>query len=270
MPGRIAQENHGASIVLEHRFFGFSNPYPDLSDKSLAVHTLENAIDDLVYFANNVKLPFPNDLQDPSQVGPDKVPWILVGGSYPGALTSWTMVARPGVFHAGWSSSGVVEAITYYWGYFEPIRQNMPMNCSADIQQVISYIDSKGIYGTESEKQLLKSKFGMPNVTYYDDFASTLRNQLWTWQSISPVDGREEFNAFCDSLEVKDGVAAGPGGWGLENALDAWGAYETQWVATNCPGSVSQDGCFGTYDPTLAYYHNTKVDQVWRSWFWLW
>jgi len=48
--------------VLEHRFFGLSNPYPDLTEKSLAVHTLENAIDDLVYFANNVKLPFPDDL----------------------------------------------------------------------------------------------------------------------------------------------------------------------------------------------------------------
>ena len=119
--------------MLEHRFFGLSNPYPDLSEKSLAVHTLENAIDDLVYFANNVKLPFPDDLQDGIQVGPTKAPWVLIGGSYAGALTSWTMVARPGVFHAAWSSSGVVQATTYYWGYFEPIRQNMPANSSADI-----------------------------------------------------------------------------------------------------------------------------------------
>jgi len=180
------------------------------------------------------------------------------------------MVARPGVFHAGWSSSGVVEAITNYWGYFEPIRQNMPANCSADVQQVIEYIDSKGIYGTESEKQLLKSKFGMPNVTHYDDFASTLRNQLWAWQSISPAGGREEFNDFCNALEVKDGVAAEPSGWGLEHTLDTWGAYETQWVAAFCPGPGSQDDCVGTYDPTLAYYRNTTVDQVWRSWYWLW
>jgi len=256
--------------VLEHRFFGFSNPYPDLSEKSLAVHTLENAIDDLVYFANNVKLPFPDDLENGSQVGPDKSPWILIGGSYSGALTSWTMVARPGVFHAGWSSSGVVQAITYYWGYFEPIRQNMPANCSADIQQVIGHIDSKGTYGTEYEKKLLKSKFGMPNVTHYDDFAGTLRNQLGVWQDITPVNGREGFNAFCDALEVKDGVAAGPSGWGLEHALDAWGAFQSKWVATNCDASASQDDCLGTYDPTLDYYHNTTVNQVWRSWYWLW
>lgn len=26
-------------------------------------------------------------------VGPEEAPWVLVGGSYSGALTSWTMVA---------------------------------------------------------------------------------------------------------------------------------------------------------------------------------
>ena len=42
-------------MVLEHRFFGLS------SEKSPTVHTPENAIDDLAYFASNVKLPFPDD-----------------------------------------------------------------------------------------------------------------------------------------------------------------------------------------------------------------
>lgn len=37
---------------------------------------------------------------------------------------------------------------------------------------------------------------------------------------------QEELGAFCEALEVKDGVAAGPSGWGLGNALDAWGAQD--------------------------------------------
>lgn len=106
--GRVAADNGGAAVVLEHRFFGQSNPYPDLSTKSLyahtfplinhqltlfwwyrAVHTLENAIDDLVYFTQNVKLPF---ITGNYTTTPDVAPWILIGGSYSGALTSWTMV----------------------------------------------------------------------------------------------------------------------------------------------------------------------------------
>ena len=74
-------------ILLEHRFFGESNPYPNLSETSYKVHTLQQAIDDHEYFAKNVKLDMPGG----DQLGPDKAPWILFGGSYPGALTSYTM-----------------------------------------------------------------------------------------------------------------------------------------------------------------------------------
>lgn len=71
----------------------------------------------------NAKLPAPID--EPSQA-----PWVLVGGSYSGALTAWTMVAcvpyvhaglnraevscrKPDLFAAGWASSAVVETIVY-------------------------------------------------------------------------------------------------------------------------------------------------------------
>ncbi len=33
---------------------------------------------------------------------------------------------------------------------------------------------------------------------------------------------------FCDTLEVKNGVAAGPGGYGLNYALQQWGAWQIQ------------------------------------------
>ena len=127
--GRIAQELNGSTIVLEHRFFGESNPYSDLSVQSFRVHTVQQAIDDLVYFAQNVQLPMPGG----DQVAPGKAPWILVGGSCAGALTSYTLTkyvyplligcllgdvlirasSQPGVFTAGYASSAVVQAIVY-------------------------------------------------------------------------------------------------------------------------------------------------------------
>ncbi|KAG6844351.1 hypothetical protein H0H87_007576 [Tephrocybe sp. NHM501043] len=86
--GQIAQEQNGSVVLIEHRFYGLSNPRPNLSVDSLKLHTLQQAIDDLVYFAENVNLPMP----DGDKLAPDRAPWILVGGSYSGALTSWTMV----------------------------------------------------------------------------------------------------------------------------------------------------------------------------------
>ena len=76
----IAQQESGAIIVYEHRFYGLLNPYPDLSVHSFSVHTLEQAIEDADYFARNVKLPMPGG----DAVGPGNDPWIFVGGSYSG------------------------------------------------------------------------------------------------------------------------------------------------------------------------------------------
>lgn len=85
--GQIAQQENGATIVLEHRYYGLSSPTPNLSAPNLKYHTIQQAIDDLEYFAKNVKLPMPGG----DAVSPDIVPWVLVGGSYSGALTAWTM-----------------------------------------------------------------------------------------------------------------------------------------------------------------------------------
>lgn len=85
-----AQQQNGSTIVIEHRFYGLSNPYPDLSVKSLKLHTIQQAIDDLEYFAKNVNLPMPGG----DSVGPDKAPWILVGGSYSG-MCLYTLLKAP-------------------------------------------------------------------------------------------------------------------------------------------------------------------------------
>jgi pimeloyl-ACP methyl ester carboxylesterase len=107
--GQIAQQEKGATIVFEHRFFGLSNPYNNLTVQSLQLLTLDQSTADVAYFAENVVLPMPGG----DQVAPGEAPWFLVGGSYSGALVSWTMVQRPDVFWAGYASSAVVEAITY-------------------------------------------------------------------------------------------------------------------------------------------------------------
>ena len=78
--GLIAQQQNGTTIVLEHRFYGLSNPKPDLTSESLKLHTIQQAIDDLVYFANNVKLPMANG----DKLSPQHAPWVLMGGSYSG------------------------------------------------------------------------------------------------------------------------------------------------------------------------------------------
>ncbi|KAG9096169.1 hypothetical protein FRC07_010976 [Ceratobasidium sp. 392] len=268
LPGQIAQTTNGAVVFLEHRYFGQSNPYPNLNDTSLKYLSVDQAIEGeyLDYFANHVHLPMPGGDQVPAS----KAPWILIGGSYPGALTSWTMTAKPGLFWAGYSSSGVVQAINWYWGYFEPVRQYMPKNCSADVQKVgvVNYVDLTFTFGKRSQIQALKETLGMGNLSHVDDVAGALRNPMWMWQSLQPGGSDQSFFQFCDALEVKDGVSAGPSGWGLDHALIAYGNYMKSYIPSIC-GSSTQEECLGSYNPNTTFYTDTSIDNSWRSWNWL-
>ncbi|KAG2339534.1 hypothetical protein BDR05DRAFT_891732, partial [Suillus weaverae] len=107
--GLIAQQQNGAAVLIEHCFFGYSNPYDNLTSQSLMLLTIQQAIDELEYFANTADLPMPGG----DAVKPDQAPWVLIGGSYSGALMGWTMVNKPGLFWAAYASSAVVEAIMY-------------------------------------------------------------------------------------------------------------------------------------------------------------
>jgi hypothetical protein len=114
------------------------------------------------------------------------------------------------------------------------------------------------------------------------------------------------FYAFCDALEVKDGVNAPAEGWGLDHTLQAWGNLWTNggylnrrkfsttvvkfqandsyqfavvirqsMLALNfkIPPLIDNNhnnrACLGTYDPTQAFYTDTSVDNSGRSWMWI-
>lgn len=53
-----------------------------------------------------------------------------------------------------------------------------------------------------------------------------VQENFLSWQALQPNSGPGgDFYEFCDALEVKNGVSAGASGWGLDNALQAWGNY---------------------------------------------
>ncbi len=79
--------------------------------------------------------------------------------------------SKPGLFQAGYASSAVVEAIEYFWQYFDPIRQFMPQNCSADVQAVIAHVDSVFSGTNTAQINALKANWGVQDLTHLDDVA---------------------------------------------------------------------------------------------------
>ncbi|KAE8443392.1 hypothetical protein EG329_001951 [Mollisiaceae sp. DMI_Dod_QoI] len=260
LTGQYAEAVGGAGIVIEHRYWGTSSPYTELTPANLTYHTVKQAVQDMTYFAKNVKLPF--DTTGGSNA--DKAPWVLVGGSYSGALSAWTATTAPGTFWAYHASSAPVEAIEDYWGYFYPIQQGMPANCSKDISTVISYVDQVLANGTSSDKYALKVKFGLETVEHASDFAETLVRPIYLWQ-----DSIASFLPFCDYLEgVTPGQEnlPGPNGVGLEVALKNYASYI--YSSAGC----SATDCYDSYNPNSSHYTDVTLNPngvAGRQWQWM-
>ena len=101
---------HGARLlVLEHRFYGDSQPFDNWSLESYEKLSSEQAMADIAYF-----LAAMNEDNEARQT-------IVVGGSYPGALSAWFKAKYPHMAMASWAASAVVQPIVDFWQYDEQI-----------------------------------------------------------------------------------------------------------------------------------------------------
>jgi hypothetical protein len=73
-----------ASVILEHRYYGESQPFNNLSTDSLRFLSVEQSMADIAHFVQKVEFPGLPDLTAP------KTRYILYGGSYSGGLVAFT------------------------------------------------------------------------------------------------------------------------------------------------------------------------------------
>ncbi|KAI6381348.1 hypothetical protein MCOR25_001279 [Pyricularia grisea] len=274
IPGMYAQAVGGAVVMLEHRYWGESSPFANLSTKNMQYLTLNNSISDTTRFARQVTLPFDGS----GATNAPKAPWVFVGGSYPGALAGWVDSVAPGTFWAYHASSAVVEAIDDYWRYFTEIIEGMPKNCSSDVSLVVEHIDKVLKTGSDSDKSALQTAFGL-GFLKQDDFASTLMNGPYLWQSVDFTTGYSDFYKFCDYVEnvppnATTRVPPGPDGVGVEKALTGYQNWvKKEYLPTACDsvGFPKGDlGCLDTYNVSNPILHNyTVLNGANRQWFWL-
>ena len=90
--------------VLEHRYYGASQPFPDWSVENLKYLNSTYALADIDYFIKNKTVEINNIY------GKGNRKWMTIGGSYPGALSAW-FKSKFTSADVAWSSSGVIEAI---------------------------------------------------------------------------------------------------------------------------------------------------------------
>lgn len=210
----LSKATGGIGVILEHRYYGTSQPFNDLSTKHLRFLTTDQALADTAYFAQNVVYKG----MEGKNLTSHTTPYIAYGGSYAGAFVAILRKVYPNVYFGAISSSGVTEAIygTFeyfkmlmsfaaiygenlmpakdllavptitartiqtdrtpdYWRYYEPIAKYAPPRCVNVTKDITHAMDN--IFVKPPNKQLrptLKRAFGLQNVTHADDFQYTL------------------------------------------------------------------------------------------------
>ncbi|KAK6220315.1 serine carboxypeptidase S28 [Colletotrichum tabaci] len=260
--GLYAETHKGAVILIEHRYYGESWPYKTSTADTLQLLEVPQAIYDNIYFAETAALPFDQGTTDKG-ANADKSPWVLIGGSYAGALAAWTSVIAPGTFAAYHASSAVVQAIEDFWQFFTPIEQALPRNCSADIKLVIKEVDAVLDRGSDAEILAMKEEFGLETLEDHGDFAYYLQKPVIAW-----TDSEKVVLDFCDWIETSTTngqVAAGceQSGVGLEAA---WAGY-TSWMHRRYNETCEAEEACDLYGDAVGY--NRPTDLEWgRSWVW--
>lgn len=108
-PFMIGAKHKALLLSIEHRFYGKSQPFKNWATENFRFLNAEQALSDLATFLTLINADKPDR----------KV--IIIGGSYPGALSAWFRQKYPHLSVASWSSSGVVYPITDFWKFDEQV-----------------------------------------------------------------------------------------------------------------------------------------------------
>jgi len=153
---QVAQQHNALYLVLEHRYYGKSQPFKDHKTENLAYLTADQALEDIAYFIGWFKV------NSGYQISPSQ-PWLTIGGSYPGALSAWFRYKYPHLVAGAWASSAVVEAIADYEKYDYQIylsTKKSGLECPSRIQKLNAHFEYQIYNTTAAEYKAFQDKFG--------------------------------------------------------------------------------------------------------------
>lgn len=143
----------------KRRYYGESLPFPvgnDTTKEQWQFHTVDQALEDVVYFAERFTFSHPDRRTASYRPTPASTPWIMIGGSYPGVRAAYLRIRNPETIYSSWSSSGPVEAQIDMSSYWQAAERAIPRNCSNDWVAVTKYFDQVLTSGSVEEIHDLK------------------------------------------------------------------------------------------------------------------
>jgi pimeloyl-ACP methyl ester carboxylesterase len=135
--GQWGQEYNAMLYSVEHRFYGQSQPFDDLSTDHLKYLTSQQALADAAVFINQINTD--RNLTNPV--------WVVFGGSYPGNLAAWFRLKYPQLMIGSIASSAPVQAKTDYYEYLLVVENSTrafgPDGCADNVQAFSTWLQNQ-------------------------------------------------------------------------------------------------------------------------------
>lgn len=168
VPGGVAADAkalHAIVVILEHRYYGDSQPFAEMTAENLKYLTYEQALEDFATFQMHA-----------SQTLELKGKWIFVGGSYSGALSAYYRLKHPELVVGALSSSGVVKTEALLENYDLFVAKGLGPKCLHAVQSATHQVE---LNLNHPEKLLaIKKLFRSEEVRDPVDFLTVLQGMV--------------------------------------------------------------------------------------------
>ncbi|MCO5558383.1 hypothetical protein L7F22_011965 [Adiantum nelumboides] len=164
----LAKKFGAALVTLEHRYYGFSYPFDNLSTENLRYLNSKQALSDLATFRNHYQ-DLINARYHRASALPDNA-WVTFGGSYAGALSAWFRLKFPHLARGSLASSAIVNAIQDYFAFDQQVAKSIGQECAQALQAVKANVN----HLLRKNATLLKSMFDAESIKNDVDFLSLL------------------------------------------------------------------------------------------------
>jgi len=152
-----AKELKAALISLEHRYYGKSQPFAQLTAANMKYLSIDQALEDAADFQRFA-------MQKYQLRGK----WIVVGGSYPGSLSAYYRAKFPDLVVGALASSGPVMAKENFEEYDRHVGVVAGAECLSRIKTVVGQVESS--LKDPVSALLVRKKFEAEVLTHDDDF----------------------------------------------------------------------------------------------------
>ncbi len=155
--GGWAKSVGGNLIAIEHRYYGLSQPFTDLSSEHLQYLTTSQAMSDILKLKRSL-----------AASGKFTGPWIALGGSYAGNLAAYLRSRFPSEFSMALASSAPAQADRDFAEYDRYVGKLAGPSCALKIREVVAGIETRA--STTAGFADLQKRFVEPGVHHVGDF----------------------------------------------------------------------------------------------------